>query len=173
MCYHKYIKIRKTKNCKRILLTFNTLTSTQKLGNRLFISNVTSQFKLIIIPWRYRSLRACQPTARFTSTCPQTQVNDHSAYLGGGEWDQHVEFPSRYWLSSPGLSLKISSYSISSRCWVTLIPYTSQKIGDRTSGASHGLRQRKLYTRVTVTPAPVRVPPQRPLVPSFTSVCLH
>ena len=35
---------------------------------------------------------------------------------------------------------------------------------------SHGLRTRKLYNIVDLTPAPVRVPTQRPLVPSCTSV---
>ena len=34
----------------------------------------------------------------------------------------------------------------------------------------HGLRPRKLYTIMAVTPAPVRVPTQGPFVPSFTSV---
>ena len=32
----------------------------------------------------------------------------------------------------------------------------------------HGLRPRKIYTSVVVTPAPFRVPNQRALVPSFT-----
>ena len=35
---------------------------------------------------------------------------------------------------------------------------------------SHGLRSKMLYPSVAVTPAPVRVLTQRPLVPSFTSV---
>ena len=35
---------------------------------------------------------------------------------------------------------------------------------------SHGLRPKKLYTSVVVTPAPVQVPTQRLLVPSFRSV---
>ena len=35
---------------------------------------------------------------------------------------------------------------------------------------SHGLRPKKLYTSVEVIPAPVRVPTQRPLVPSFMFV---
>ena len=34
----------------------------------------------------------------------------------------------------------------------------------------HGLRPRKLYTTVAVTPVPVRVPTQWPLVQSYTSV---
>ena len=43
-----------------------------------------------------------------------------------------------------------------------------------TSGALsswiYGLRPKKLYISVEVTPASVRVPTQHPLVPSFTSV---
>ena len=35
---------------------------------------------------------------------------------------------------------------------------------------THGLRPEKQYTSVAVTPPPVRVPTQRPLIPSFTSV---
>ena len=34
----------------------------------------------------------------------------------------------------------------------------------------HGLRSRKLYTSVAVTPAPIRVPTQWLLVPSFMSI---
>ena len=34
----------------------------------------------------------------------------------------------------------------------------------------NGLRPKKLFTSVTVTSAPVRIPTQRPLVPRFTSV---
>ena len=35
---------------------------------------------------------------------------------------------------------------------------------------SHGLRPKKLLVSVAVPPAPVRVPSQRPLAPSFVSV---
>ena len=35
---------------------------------------------------------------------------------------------------------------------------------------SHGLRPKKLSVSVSVPPAPVRIPSQRPLAPSFASV---
>ena len=39
----------------------------------------------------------------------QTDVNDHPASLGV-IWGQHVEFPAVYFLSRPGLPIKITSY---------------------------------------------------------------
>ena len=50
-------------------------------------------------------VRAYKPTAEFTSACPQTAMNDDPASLGV-TYSQHVEFPSRCWLSGPGLLLK-------------------------------------------------------------------
>ena len=38
---------------------------------------------------------------------------------------------------------------------------------------SHGLRPKKLSVSVAVSPAPVRVPSQRPLAPSVASVTEH
>jgi hypothetical protein len=59
--------------------------------------------------------------------------------LRGDMWSA-CRISSRYWLSRPELSLQISSYINSSQCWVTMIPYSDQKIfptKNWTSAASH------------------------------------
>ena len=48
--------------------------------------------------------------------------------------------------------------------------WDKQSLGRDPDPRIHGLRPKKLYTSMEVTPAPVWALTQRPLVPSFTSV---
>ena len=79
-------------------------------------------------PWRKSPLRAkaFQPTACLTSICPQTTVKSHPANLGV-MYSQHVEFPSRCWLSRPESSLRVNSYSNSRDAGSALMQYIGWK----------------------------------------------
>ena len=59
--------------------------------------------------------RTCQPTADLTSTCPQTEMNNHPGSLEVASCQQ-VMSPSCWWLSRPELLLQISSHLNSSQC---------------------------------------------------------
>ena len=73
-----------------------------------------------------RTKASCQPTARLTSICPETEVNDNPTNLGV-TCDQHVESPSRCCFLDRNYRYKWS-HPNSSQCWVGTDPIQWPKI---------------------------------------------
>ena len=86
-----------------------------------------------------------QSTSRLTSTYPKTEANDHPVTLGI-RCGQHIEFPSRCWLSRLGLSLQFGSYPYFSLRWLGTDPIHQPKIPPRSGDWTSASASRVLTT---------------------------
>ena len=79
-------------------------------------------------PFTLQSIETFQPIAGLTSASPQ--IEKKALAILGVTRGQHVELPSRFWLSTSILSLQINRYPNSSRSWVgTDLPCPQSKLG--------------------------------------------
>ena len=96
-----------------------------------------------------------QPTegqVPLTDCSPHFQISldrcERSPIQFKSECAQHVESPSHYWIYRSQLSLKVSDYLNSSRCWIDdslLWPKFLSPAGDRTKAASRKRRWNTMF----------------------------